>query len=114
MSTGRVYPLECVERKGEFTRKFPCEELFDNMSRFRKTPERDPDAVCKTRTYDKYNTRVTKTTCTKHVMSAELKVATPISGVSGNAFTKVRFRGDALGFNVIDEHYEIPHISGNT
>lgn len=124
MSTGLVYPLECVERKGEFTRTFPCEELFKNISDFRKIPERDPDAVCKTQTYDKYNVRVTKFTCTKNIMSAELKVVTPVSGITGDTrntkntdnnkkiFTKVRLRGDALGFNVIDEHYEIPPFPG--
>lgn len=115
MSTGLVYPLECVERKGEFTRTFPCEELFKNISGFRKTPERDPNAVCKTQTYDKYNARVTKFTCTKNIMSAELKVTTPVSQNTGDnkkTFTKVRFRGDALGFNVIDEHYEIPGTPG--
>jgi len=112
MSTGLVYPLECVERKGKFTRTFPCEELFKNISDFRKTPEQDPDTVCKTQTYDKYNMRVTKLTCTKNIMTAELKVTAPISGNTGNAFTKVRFRGDALGFNVIDEHYEIPPFPG--
>jgi hypothetical protein len=115
MSTGVVYPLKCVERKGEFTRELPCEELLDSMIGFSKTPEREPGTVCRTQTYNGYNTRVTKTTCTKHIMfsehnmfSAPISDVSSVSGNAENAFTKVRFRGNLMGFNVIDDHFEIP------